>query len=102
MSAGWEFTHFRDATPNRDGFTLIPRGYGEVLLWGKTKLSEEVFVYPNLSESEYRIKSETVLTNPLSDRLALRLTLGDEYQSDPGADAEKNDLRLTSSLVYTF
>ena len=51
---------------------------------------------------EYRLRSETVLTAPVGKQVNLKVTLLDEYNSKPGGDAEKNDLRLTSGLSYSF
>ena len=60
-------------------------------------------VVPNLSDTgAYRLKSETVLTNPLNEQLDLEIKFIDEFESDPAGDSKKNDARFISSLVYSF
>lgn len=102
--AGWEHTKFRDSTPSRDEAVVTTRAYAEANVFARSKLSEDfTTVHPlGFRFGEFRLKSETALTNPLSDRLSLRLSLVDEFNSDPTGEAKRNDLRLTSSLVYAF
>ena len=49
-----------------------------------------------------RLRSETSFINPINDTLSLKLTLSEEYDSEPGAGVKKNDLCFTSELVYSF
>ena len=60
-------------------------------------------VWPSLGDpSEYRLRAETVLDHPVTGGVSLQLSFVDEYQSEPGESAKRNDARLTSSLVYAF
>jgi len=103
VGAGWERTEFRDGTAERSDVVVIPRFFAQKRIWGDAVISEDFTVWPNLSETgQFRFRSETKLTNPLTEELAMELALIDEFDSDPGADIKENDLRLTSSLVYAF
>lgn len=61
-------------------------------------------LFPNLSEiGDFRLRSETGVTSPLGGGWAFKLSLIDDYDSDPESEeAEKNDLRFISSLEYNF
>jgi len=103
VGLGWERTEFRDATADRNDFVVIPRAFAKKRLFRDTTLSHDLIVWPNLGDvGEYRLRAETVLTNPLDRGLALRLSFVDEFQSDPAEGARRNDARLISSLVWTF
>ncbi|NQU73825.1 MAG: DUF481 domain-containing protein [Candidatus Omnitrophica bacterium] len=99
---GLEYTYFRDDTKD-DGAVFIGRVFLEKELFNKTKLSQDVSIYPSLSDAgDYRLHSETTLTNPISTNSSLRLSLIDDYNSKPSSDAKKNDIRMISSIVYAF
>jgi len=58
---------------------------------------------PNISESgEYRVISESVFTTPISEMLDLRLTILDQYNSDPLPGVEKNDLKVVLAIAIRF
>lgn len=103
IGVGVEYTKYREDRDSEAEGILVPRIYLEKRLLGKSKISQDLTVYPSFTESgEYRLKSLTVLSAPLSDQVALKFTLLDEYNSKPGGTAKKNDLRLTSGLSYSF
>jgi len=103
VGLGWERTSFRDATANRSEVVLVPRGFAEKTFRGETTLSQDVTVWPVMSDrGKYRLRAETVLTNPITAGLSLRVNFIDDYQSDPGSGTKKNDARILSSLVYAF
>ena len=103
VGIGWERTSFRGATKNRSDLVLVPRAYAYKTVLGDATISQELILWPNLSETgEFRLRAETALTNPLAGGLALRVSFIDEFQSDPAAAAKKNDARLISSVVYAF
>jgi len=83
---------------------LIPRLVAQKRLFDKATLSQELTSWHPFGSrfGEYRLKSETALTNPLSEKLSLRFILIDEFNSDPTGAAEKNDLRIASGLVAAF
>ena len=60
-------------------------------------------MFPNLDESDqYRFKSETKFTSPLSERISLRFSFIDEYNSDPAAGAKNNDTQTLLSIVCSL
>ena len=100
---GVEYTDYRDESESRAEMVLLPRGYLEKSIFVNSKLTQDVIVYPSLSDSgEYRLRSETTLTNPLNDKLAVNFSFVDEYNSDPPEDTKSNDMRFISSLSYSF
>lgn len=102
---GLDHTHYRDLQKDTDELILVPRLYFERRL-GKFRLSEDLNLYPALTgTSKLRIRLETALEYPLSDRLSSRFSLIDDYNSEPQAGldgVQKNDWRVISSLVYSF
>lgn len=100
---GIQYTNFRKPDDSETELIAISRAFIEKKIFERTKISEEVTVYPSLSDmGEYRLRSETVLESALNEQFSLRFTLLDEYNSEPKGEAEKNDIRLTSSLAYSF
>jgi putative salt-induced outer membrane protein YdiY len=104
LGLGVTHTVFLDDTPDTDEFVLVPRILMEKRIFERLKISQELTMYPSLSETgEYRLRSDTAITNAITDRLSLRFRLIDEYNSFPGeAGIENNDVRIISSLVYSF
>ncbi|MBN1794798.1 MAG: DUF481 domain-containing protein [Candidatus Omnitrophica bacterium] len=102
-SLGLEHTEYRDDTEKSDECIGVLRGLLEKKLFGKATFSQDVSLYPSFGDfGEYRLHSETALTNPISDSLSLRVSLIDDYNSDAPAGKKKNDLQIVSSLVYAF
>lgn len=100
---GFEHTHYRDNTESDNKAILIPRGYLEKVLLDDLRLTEDLVLYPSISGGgEYRLHTETSLINPLSDRVAWKVSFIDDYNSDPSANTKKNDYRLITSLDYSF
>lgn len=103
LGLGLEYTNYRDQTKDESELVLIPRAFVEKRLWGQSRISEDLFLYPSLEEwGEYRLHSATVFSNPINDTLALELSLINDYDCDPPANIKKHDMRLISSLVYSF
>lgn len=103
VAVGLEHTDYRDQTKDTDEIVLIPRIFFEKTLFGKSKISQDVYAYPQVEDfNNYRVHSETTLTSPVTERLSLRLSLIDDYNSSPPADTKKNDIRAVSSLTYSF
>jgi len=102
-AVGLEHTNYRDNTDTTSEPVLIPRAYFEKKLIQDLKLSQEIILYPELSHfKNYRMYLKTDLTNPISEKLSWKISFVDEYNSNPSGSTEKNDYRLTSSLVYSF
>ncbi len=76
----------------------------EQQLFTSATLTNSLVVFPSLDQTgEFRAVNEFALTNPLSERLELRLSLLSEYSTlaDQG-DGEPWDNTLTTGLRYTF
>ena len=81
----------------------MPRVFSEFRLLENLTISEDITVYPNLDGFEdYRFHSETFLTSALTERLSLRFSYIDDYNSAPASGSKKNDLRVVTSLVYSL
>ena len=103
LAAGFEHTDYRSKTEDRDEAILIPRAFFEKKLFTNSKISQDLYLYPAVEDfSQYRLRSETILAVALNEKLSLRLSLIDDYNSAPPGDTKKNDLRLISSLAYSF
>jgi len=102
LGAGQEFIEYTDGS-NNDSSVLIGRGYYEQNIFEKSTFSQELVLYPNIKEGDqYRIFSETKFTNPISEAMSLRVSLIDQFNSDPLGEKKKNDSQLLLSLVYSF
>ena len=100
---GLEHTKFRDDTKDSNDAILIPRGFLQRKILDHALISQEVILYPSLKNTgEYRKHSESALINPVNDKISLRFSLIDDYDSTPAAGVKKNDWRLISSLAYSF
>ena len=103
MAIGYEYTDYRDATDDNKEVVFIPRGFFERSLFGKSRVRQNIIFYPAFNEpADYRLHSETVFTNPLTEKLSLNLSLIEDYDSEPVSGTKKNDVRLMSSLAYSF
>jgi putative salt-induced outer membrane protein YdiY len=101
---GWERTQFRNGSISTSEPVVISRGFLEKKFSTGASLSQELTLRPQLGDEagEFRLKSETVLSNPVTEKVALKLRLIDEYDSNPAGTAEENDIRLTSELAWDF
>lgn len=100
---GIERTDFRNATKSTTELILSSRAYIEWHIAERIILSEEFVFYPALTDfGEFRFVSESAAKIPLFSGLSIKFYLLDEYQSAPGLDTKKNDLRLESALAYSF
>jgi putative salt-induced outer membrane protein YdiY len=67
------------------------------------KYEQILTFYPSLSEGgEFRMYWESTFTMPVSERVDLRLSIIDRYDSDPQAGIEENDLTIALSLAIKF
>ena len=102
LGLGFEYTSFRDSLADKD-VVLTPRLVLEKNLFGEAKISYSLSIYPKIADiGVYRWRSETNITNPLSEKLDLKLGLIHDFNSDPSNGVEKGDLRFISSIVYRF
>ncbi|MDP8216134.1 MAG: DUF481 domain-containing protein [Candidatus Kaelpia imicola] len=103
IGLGLEHTEFRDDTKDSDEVVLIPRAFFEKKLFGDSLVSQDLTLYPPLDDmGEFRLHSETKLTNPINDKLSLSLSLIDDYNANPPQDTKKNDIQIISALTYSF
>jgi putative salt-induced outer membrane protein len=102
-SLGYEFTEYRSNTPDGKETILILHGFADKGLFEQSRISEDIYLYPSLSYGgDYRLKSETAFTNPISENLALKVSFVVDYDSDPPSGTKKTDTRLITSLKYSF
>jgi putative salt-induced outer membrane protein YdiY len=103
LGVGMTFTDYRDSTEDRSEAVLVPRLFLEKKVFERLRFSQDLTVYPSLTEGGYRFRSETSLINAITQKISIRLRFIDDYNSDPGLPGvKKNDTRLVSSLVYLF
>ncbi|MFA7677737.1 MAG: DUF481 domain-containing protein [Candidatus Omnitrophota bacterium] len=100
---GHEHTNYRSDGGDKNQAVLIPRAFLDKKLIGNLRISENLILYPSLSYGgQYRLYSETSLINPINEKLALRFTLIEEYNSNPLSGVDKNDYRVITALDYSF
>jgi len=100
---GWEYTEFKIGEGDSKEVILAPRGFLEKKIFDRLIVSEDFYAYPTVEDfSDYRLHSETAFTSPLTDKLSLRLSLINDYNSNPSVNVKKNDLQFISSLMYSF
>ncbi|MDD3296512.1 MAG: DUF481 domain-containing protein [Candidatus Omnitrophica bacterium] len=100
---GYEHTSYRSGGGDKSQTVLIPRIFLDKKLIGNLRVSENLKLYPSLSYGgQYRLYSETSLINPINEKLALRFTLIEEYDSNPLSGVKKNDYRVITALDYSF
>jgi putative salt-induced outer membrane protein YdiY len=67
------------------------------------RLSQDVEFFPGLSDlGDFRLRSETGLSTPFREQWSLFFHVLDEYVSDPGGEADNNDLAFRSGISYDF
>ncbi len=102
-SIGYEHTAYRTDIKNEDEWILIPRAFLEKQLFTNTTIIQDLICYPAFENfNNYRLRSETTLNVAMNSKLSIRVSLLDEYNSTPPENVKKNDLRLTTSLAYSF
>lgn len=100
---GFEHTSYRDATKNSGEAILLGRGFLEKKFFDNLSITQDITLYPSLEDTgQFRLHSETSFISPINEKLSLRFSFVDDYDSDPTGNIKKNDLRFTSSLVHSF
>jgi putative salt-induced outer membrane protein YdiY len=103
VGLGLEHTEYRDETENADEWVLVPRAFFEKTLFGKSKITQDLYVYPLIEDiNQYRVHSETVFTTPVSEHVSLHISVVDDYNASPAPNVKKNDIRVISSIGYVF
>lgn len=106
--SGLGYTRDRYVTPTDvGGATRASWGYAELLLGEESnhQISEtstfrqRFVIYPNLGESgEFRAQLDAGLAVAINAKMSLTATLTYRYNSDPGADFEKDDLLFVTGI----
>ncbi|MFC1646156.1 YdiY family protein [Candidatus Omnitrophota bacterium] len=100
---GVEHTKFRDETKENTEPILTPRVYLEKLVFDDSKFTQDIIMYPSLKElGEVRLHGETSFVNPINDKLSLKLSWINDYDTEPASGKTRHDMRFTSSLLYKF
>jgi len=100
---GFERTSYRDGSETENTIVFVPRGLFEKLVIGNLTLKEDVTLYPSLEDFEkYRLRAETVLSQPIAHNLSWKLSFIQEYDSKPKGDTKKNDTHLIAAIDYAF
>jgi len=100
---GFEHTSYNDRTEDSNKIVLTPRVFLEKKIFKTATISQDITFYPSFENAgEFRLRSETALTNPINDKISLRLSFIDDYDSLPPKNTKKNDTKILSSLVYSF
>ena len=103
IGVGLQHTNFRDDSKTTNEAILVPHAFMEKALWKKLIFSQEVILYPSLSEmGEYRFFSKTKFSNPINETLSLQFSFIDEFNSNPSGDTKRNDFRIQSGIQYNF
>lgn len=103
FGAGWEYTNYGDPTKSTSNATFIPHAYFDKMLVGRMKFAQDLTIYPSLADiRQFRVRSDSSLINPITDKLSWKLSLIDEFNTEPGGDFKKNDITFISSLEYAF
>jgi putative salt-induced outer membrane protein YdiY len=98
-----EMTYYSDGIENTLGWEIIPRIWLEKKLFKKISLIQDFYYYQAVEDlDEYRLRSVTALDFKINDCLKLRVSLWDEYKSNPPKDTKKNDARFITSVAYSF
>lgn len=93
-----EYTSDANADPTAE---IIPRIFIEKKITEDLLLHDDFIVYPALSDTgEYRFKSIAAADYAITQNLTARLSLINEYTSNPPSPTKKNDTRIISEIVY--
>ena len=100
---GLEYTDYYSDKKGISNLVATPRLFYEQELFKRAKFTQDIYLYPALTDfGNYRVHSESAFNFSINDSLGLRLSLIDDYNSDPPEGTKKNDLTFLSSLVYSF
>lgn len=100
-SLGYEVTEFYDAEDTEETVFIL-HAWGEKNIFDNAKIVQDLTIIPSLEEDGVRIKSETALTNPLSENLDLSIRYIVDYDSEPPAGVEETDTQLITGIKYSF
>ena len=101
---GYEYTKWNTPnTKNTGNMADIAHLYIDKIVFWKTKLSEDLTFYPDLAYgTQYRLRSESDITTPLTQALSWKISLIDKYNTTPSGNSKKNDTDFETSIQYAF
>ncbi len=103
LGLGFEHTNYRNNQKDSSEGIIVPRISSEYTLIGDSKLAKDVSLYlPFNDVKSYRIKGQVDFINPIDEYLSFKISVIDDFDSNPSGGTSKNDLRFISSLVYSF
>lgn len=101
-SLGYEMTRYRSATKDKNTLVGVGHSYFEKKVFDKATFSEDLTVIPSLQGDGYRLKSETGLTNPLTESMDLSLKYILDYDDNAPSGKKKTDTRIVAGVKYSF
>lgn len=101
-SFGYEMTNYKSDKSDDKTAVFIARTFLKKQILKNAFVSEDLSFIPSLGDDGVRIKSETAITNPLSDGLDLSIKYIVDYDSEPSEDKKKTDTRFIAALTYSF
>lgn len=103
VGAGASQEIFRSGGSETEGIMRISAEYSQ-LLFGETKLSQLLTVFPSVSElGDLRLISRTSFITPILDSLSWDLSIIDEFDTAPRSNnIDKNDVAVRTGLTYSF
>jgi putative salt-induced outer membrane protein YdiY len=100
-----EFYQSRPGTDD-EKIEAVLRFHGELVtkVFDRSEFAQALTIYPSMTDfGAFKLVSDTSLTTPLSERLDLRISIHDEYDSDPEvAGVKRNDLTVRATFIYRF
>jgi putative salt-induced outer membrane protein YdiY len=100
---GLEHTSYRTDTKTTNEPVATPRLYFLKKLTPRFSLSQDLIFYQSLSDTtRYNLRSQTSAISAINERLSLKISLTDAFESTPPQDNKKNDVTVTTSLVTDF
>ncbi|NWK56599.1 DUF481 domain-containing protein [Verrucomicrobiaceae bacterium N1E253] len=92
----------KDSTEDNYAHALVAQHF-EYLISQDTKFYQNFSWFPRLDDGQdYKIIFEAGLETDLTDTIALKVFLSDQYENAPAEDKEKNDIKLITGIAYKF
>jgi putative salt-induced outer membrane protein YdiY len=101
---GYRITRHRvNKAADDEALTALLHTFMKKSVFAKAYVSEDFTAYPGLtSGSGTLLKSETVFTNPLSEKLDLQLKYLVDHDTKAAGGKKKTDTRFIAGLKYSF
>jgi len=103
IGVGYRITQYKTNKNREETPTALLHTFLKKNVFIKAFIAEDLSVYPGLlPDSGVIIKSESIFSNPLSERLDLQLKYIVDYNSDPGPGKTTTDKLFIAGLKYHF